>query len=171
MSVNSNFVPSSFLSLPLGECINSSPAGKRRIAAEKQLSQLADDGNLFNVDAALIDGGSLAASDGGSAMDQIKSPVTFAAAVAICSVAIIIFVTIFTALQVSALSVYGWYSNAVIWKYSERNFFNFHLLLEFLCRYLDLWCRQSLWNEDFLLQRPKTDTMHERLGEYGKDDA
>lgn len=107
MSVNSNFVPSSFLSLSLGECINSSPAGKRRIAAEKQLSQLADDGNLFNVDAALIDGGSLTASDGGSAMDQIKSPVTFAAAVAICSVAIIIFVTIFTALQVSALSVYG----------------------------------------------------------------
>ena len=85
----------------LGECINSSPAGKRRIAAEKQLSQLADDGNLFNVDAALIDGGSLTANDAGSAMDQIKSPVTFAAAIAICSVAIIIFVTIFTALQVS----------------------------------------------------------------------
>lgn len=46
-------------------------------------------------------------------MDQIKSPVTFAAAVAICSVAIIIFVTIFTALQVS-VSMIVWYSNAVI---------------------------------------------------------
>lgn len=90
-----------FPSHSIGECINSSPAGKRRIAAEKQL--LADEGNLFNVDAALIDGGSMTANDGGaSTMDQIKSPVTFVAAVAICSVGAIIFVTIFTVLQVSS---------------------------------------------------------------------
>jgi hypothetical protein len=82
-----------------GDCINSSPAGKRRIAAEKQLSQLADEGNLFNGDAALMDG-----SVGGAASaDQIKSPVAFVAlvAVAICSVFVIVFVAIFTVLQVS----------------------------------------------------------------------
>lgn len=94
-----------FVSFPffqtLGECINSSPAGKRRIAAEKQLSQLADEGNLFNVDAALIDGGGgLMANDGGNTMDQVRAPVTFVAALAICSVGVIIFVTIFTVVQV-----------------------------------------------------------------------
>lgn len=83
-----------------GDCINSSPAGKRRIAAEKQLSQLADEGNLFNGDAALMD----ASIDGGaSSSDQIKSPVAFVAlvGVAICSIFVIVFVTIFTILQVS----------------------------------------------------------------------
>lgn len=81
-----------------GDCINSSPAGKRRIAAEKQLSQLADEGNLYNGDAALLDG----FADGGST-DQIKSPVAFVAlvGVAICSGFVIVFVTIFTILQVS----------------------------------------------------------------------
>lgn len=83
-----------------GDCINSSPAGKRRIAAEKQLSQLADEGNLFNSDAALMDG----TVDGGeSSTDQIKSPVAFVAlvGVAICAVFVIVFVTVFTVLQVS----------------------------------------------------------------------
>lgn len=83
-----------------GDCINSSPAGKRRIAAEKQLSQLADEGNLFNGDAALMEG----SVDGGvSSTDQIKSPVAFVAlvAVAICSISITVFVAIFTVLQVS----------------------------------------------------------------------
>lgn len=86
--------------LPLpGDCINSSPAGKRRIAAEKQLSQLADEGNVFNGDAALIDG----TVDSATSSDQIKSPVAFVTlvAVAICSVFVIVFVTIFTVLQVS----------------------------------------------------------------------
>jgi hypothetical protein len=65
------------------------------------LSQLADEGNLFNNDAAVMDG----SFDGGvaSTLDQIKSPVAFVAvvAVAICSVFVIVFVTIFTVLQVS----------------------------------------------------------------------
>lgn len=84
-----------------GDCINSSPAGKRRIAAEKQLSQLADEGNLFNGDAALMDG---TVDGGASSSDQIKSPVAFVAlvGVAICSVFVIVFVTVFTVLQVSA---------------------------------------------------------------------
>jgi hypothetical protein len=44
----------------------------------------------------------MTAYDGGaSTMDQIKSPVTFVAAVAICSIGVIIFVSIFTVLQVS----------------------------------------------------------------------
>jgi hypothetical protein len=83
-----------------GDCINSSPAGKRRIAAEKQLSQLADEGNLYNGDAALMDG----AVDTMASLDQVKSPVAFVAlvAVAICSAFVIVFVTIFTVLQVSA---------------------------------------------------------------------
>lgn len=91
-----------------GDCINSSPAGKRRIAAEKQLSQLADEGNLFNGDAALMD----ASIDGGaSSSDQIKSPVTFVAlvAVAICSAFVIVFVTIFTILQVSEDTIVSTY--------------------------------------------------------------
>ena len=99
---------SRFFITTTGDCINSSPAGKRRIAAEKQLSQLTDEGNLFNSnsnDAALIDGGGglMTAADSASTMDQIKSPVTFVGvvAVAICSVIVIMFVTIFTVLQVS----------------------------------------------------------------------
>ena len=94
-----------FYFLFAGDCINSSPAGKRRIAAEKQLSQLADEGNLFNGDAALMDGSiDLGGGSGvASSMDQIKSPVAFVAlvAVAVCSVFVIVFVTIFTVLQVS----------------------------------------------------------------------
>lgn len=93
----SQFAFSSFPFLS-GDCINSSPAGKRRIAAEKQLSQLADEANNpYTADAALIDG----AAEGKS--DQIKSPVAFVAlvAAAICSVFVIAFVTIFTVLQVS----------------------------------------------------------------------
>lgn len=44
----------------------------------------------------------MTANDGGaSTLDQIKSPVTFVAAVAICSIGAIIFVSIFTVLQVS----------------------------------------------------------------------
>ncbi|KAG5680505.1 hypothetical protein PVAND_010012 [Polypedilum vanderplanki] len=86
-----------------GDCINSSPAGKRRIAAEKQLSQLTDEGNIFNSnDAALIDGGGLLVNDAAaSTMDQIKSPVTFVGiiAVAVCSVIVVIFVTVFSVLQ------------------------------------------------------------------------
>jgi hypothetical protein len=84
-----------------GDCINSSPAGKRRIAAEKQLSQLADEANQFNNDAAFID----RASDVGSGLrDQIQSPPALVAivAIAICSVSVIVFVSIFTVLQVSA---------------------------------------------------------------------
>jgi len=45
----------------------------------------------------------MTAADSASTMDQIKSPVTFVGvvAVAICSVIVIMFVTIFTVLQVS----------------------------------------------------------------------
>lgn len=80
-----------------GDCINSSPAGKRRIAAEKQLSQLADEANSYNGDAALLDG----SIDSAGSTDQIKSPVAFVAlvGVAICSGFVIVFVTIFTVLQ------------------------------------------------------------------------
>lgn len=79
-----------------GECINSSPAGKRRIAVEKQLSQLNDDNaNIFNAEAALMDGSARHEHDKGIA-DQIKSFLYFApiAAVAICSVFVIIFIVV-----------------------------------------------------------------------------
>lgn len=84
-----------------GDCINSSPAGKRRIAAEKQLSQLADEANQFNNDAALIDGADIGLS--GGFKDQIKSTpaLIMIAAVAICSVFVIAFVSVFVVLQVS----------------------------------------------------------------------
>jgi hypothetical protein len=83
-----------------GDCINSSPAGKRRIAAEKQLSQLADEANQFSNDAALIDGADVGVS---GFKDQIQStPVlVLIAAAVICSAFVIVFVSIFVVLQVS----------------------------------------------------------------------
>lgn len=85
-----------------GDCINSSPAGKRRIAAEKQLSQLADEASQYTNDAALIDG---AEATGGRFKDQIQSApaLILIAAVAICSVFVIVFVSVFVVLQVSAV--------------------------------------------------------------------
>jgi hypothetical protein len=85
-----------------GECINSSPAGKRRIAVEKQLSQLNDDNaNIFNAEAALMDGSARNEHNKGFT-DQIKSLLYFApiAAIAICSIFIIVFIVIVSIVQV-----------------------------------------------------------------------
>jgi hypothetical protein len=68
---------------------------------------LTDEGNIFNSnDAALLDGGGLLVNDAAaSTMDQIKinSPMTFVGiiAVAACSILAVIFVTVFSVLQVS----------------------------------------------------------------------
>lgn len=85
-----------------GDCINSSPAGKRRIAAEKQLSQLADEASLYSGDSALLDGSSIV---GATSKNQNKSPMAFVTvvAVAICSISLIAFVAVFAVLQVSEI--------------------------------------------------------------------
>lgn len=79
-----------------GECINSSPAGKRRIAAEKQFAHLADDtSNEFS----LLD----EISDVGGAGAQVKTPVMYVAlgVVAVCSVFAVAVMTMFTVAHVS----------------------------------------------------------------------
>ncbi|CAO1381843.1 unnamed protein product [Diamesa hyperborea] len=84
-----------------GDCINSSPAGKRRIAAEKQLSQLADEANLYGGDAALLEGSIDTFSSSNSNQNTSNTPLASVTvvAIAICSVIAIVFVTIFTVLQ------------------------------------------------------------------------
>ena len=92
-----------FANCHTGDCINSSPAGKRRIAAEKQLSQLADEANLYGGDAALLEGSIDTFSSSNSNQNTSNTPLASVTvvAIAICSVIAIVFVTIFTVLQVS----------------------------------------------------------------------
>ena len=93
-----------FVNCHTGDCINSSPAGKRRIAAEKQLSQLADEANLYGGDAALLEGSiDTFSSSSNSNQNTSNTPLASvtAVAIAICSVIAIVFVTIFTVLQVN----------------------------------------------------------------------
>ena len=92
-----------FANCHTGDCINSSPAGKRRIAAEKQLSQLADEASLYGGDAALLEGSIDTFSSSNSNQNTSNTPLASVTvvAIAICSVIAIVFVTIFTVLQVN----------------------------------------------------------------------
>lgn len=82
-----------------GECINSSPAGKRRTAAEKQPSQLNDATNSFKNDLSLFDG----FSDASDLGIQTKTPIFVVAlgVVAVCSIFAVTIMTMFTVVQVS----------------------------------------------------------------------
>lgn len=82
-----------------GECIKSSPAGKRRTAAENQPSQLSDTTNSFRNELSFFDG----FSDAKDKEIQTKTPIFVVAlgVVAVCSFFGVAIVTMFSVVQVS----------------------------------------------------------------------
>lgn len=86
-----------------GGCINSSPAGKRRIAvgAEQQLSQFGGGG----VDEGNFGGVGLNGADSTGVLAHVGSPFTTITAIAIagCLLIVTVFVIIFAILQVSTI--------------------------------------------------------------------
>lgn len=85
-----------------GDCINSSPAGKRRIAigAEKQLSENVDEtlNSIYSSDLSGVSGDTPSENTD----HQFQSPVVFVTVVtlSVCCLIVTIFVVIFSILQV-----------------------------------------------------------------------